>query len=149
HGLTGIAQDWWSQTDVSGVNDMYLDAYNAGYRTAFVTLQAGGGRGPDENYFINGPVLATQMQAILAYYGVSKLVIITHSKGGIDTQDALWLQQMYPYVSSFIMLSSPNQGSYLANVECTPTSGTLSAICSLEPGYMSAFRGDVDGKIRS
>jgi len=150
HGLTGIAQDWWSDTAYSGVNDMYLYAYNAGYRTAFVTLQPGGGRGPDANYYLNGPILADQIKAVLQYYQVGTLDIITHSKGGIDAQDALWLNNSFSVVDTLIMLSAPNNGSALATIECTPpTGGTLSAICSVDPDYMLLFRKKVDGSIRT
>ena len=38
HGLSGLAQDWWTDQTYVGVNQMYAKAYNAGYRTAFVNL---------------------------------------------------------------------------------------------------------------
>src|SRR5262249_15999380 len=71
HGLTGIAQDWWGNTDLSGINDMYLMAYNAGYRTAFVTLQADGLRGPDYTIEQDGQYLYEMLVEIaLNHYHV-------------------------------------------------------------------------------
>ena len=38
HGYKGTADDWWTITPYDELNDMYVTAYQAGYRTAFVDL---------------------------------------------------------------------------------------------------------------
>lgn len=38
HGYRGTADDWWTATPLDELNDMYIMAYQAGYRTAFVSL---------------------------------------------------------------------------------------------------------------
>lgn len=147
HGLGGVAQDWWSETAYSGVNDMYEMAYDAGYRTAFVSLNPDDQRGPSSNMWVDGQVLAQQIPAVAQHYGVSKLDIITHSKGGVDVQTAIAYDGMAPYVDQVLMLSSPNWGSPLASIICSTqgqpiggSSGPASAMCSMTPGYMKLFR---------
>jgi hypothetical protein len=148
-GLTNIAQDWWTESTSSGVNDMYHLAYVAGYRTAFPTLNQGGDRGNDENEYVNGNTLAQQITAIVNHYQVAKVVLITHSKGGIDAQDAIATQVIGPKISMVLMLSAPNLGSQLASIACTPSATTLSAICAMTPPLMSVFRQTMDFKLEN
>lgn len=142
HGLTGVAQDWWTNSSApTDPNDMYLYAYSAGYRTAFVTLQQGGGRGNDQSMFVNGPILAQQIQQVAQHFGVSTVDLVTHSKGGVDAQTAIVWDGAGPLVNQVFMLSSPNYGSPLANLECpTPVPNPITAICTMTPGYMRAYR---------
>lgn len=174
HGDTDVAEAWWTDvTEMSqtGVNDMYLLAYNAGYRTAFVQLQTTGGNGPDYNSFVNDQILAQQIQAVAQAYGVSQMDVVTHSKGGLDLQAAMALENdsngraIGSYINTVVMLSPPNQGSALANVVCTPGasnppvySGTMTvtptvtppidavtASCSMTPNFMTqTYRRVVD-----
>jgi hypothetical protein len=146
-GLTSIAQDWWTDGIAGNLNDMYLLAYNAGYRTAFMNLNQGGGRGPDSNEYVNGNTVFQQLQAITKHYKVSKVVAVTHSKGGIDLQDAIAAQTAAPMVSTAFMLSAPSLGSQLASIECTPTTTTLTAICAMSPPMMSVFRSTYDDNL--
>ena len=89
-------------------------AYDAGYRTAFMNLNQGGNRGPDQNEYFNGNTVFQQLVAVTNHYKVANVVVITHSKGGIDIQDALASQTAGPLVSEVFMLSAPNLGSKLA-----------------------------------
>lgn len=142
HGLTGAAQDWWTNSSApTDSNDMYLYAYNAGYQTAFVTLQQGGGRNNDQSMFVNGPILAAQIQQVAQHFGVSAVDLVTHSKGGVDSQTAIVWDGAGPLVNQVFMLSSPNYGSPLANLECpSPIPNPITAICTMTPGYMQAYR---------
>ena len=96
HGYSGLAIDWWLRVPPIFDNDMYVSAYNAGYRTAFVNLNVDPAaancavvRTPAKSTIYDGFVLGQQLQAITQYYGVEKVDIVAHSKGGIDSQSAV------------------------------------------------------------
>ena len=101
HGLGGTAQDWWA----SG-NDMYVLAYNAGYRTAFVTLPIS----PTQDAFTNSLTLTNQIKTIVLHYGVQRVDVVAHSKGGVDIQAAILKflsQHLAPPLGNVITLSTP------------------------------------------
>jgi hypothetical protein len=134
-------------------SDGYYDsAYNAGYRTAFVQLRDADGNGG--NMWTNGPVLADVIKKVAGYYGVSKINIIAHSKGGIDTQTALVHYGAAPYVNLVHQLSTPNKGSELADMSYSTWTGWLAAIMgqkddavySLQTSYMANFRSQTDSR---
>lgn len=128
HGLSGLAQDWWSINLNVGVNDMYKLAYNAGYRTAFVNLNVNLDnpndctveRRPASAIMGSGFVLSQQLEAITQYYGVSQVNIVAHSKGGIDAQAAIVWWGAWRYVRNVFTLGSPHQGSLLADLLWSP-----------------------------
>jgi PGAP1-like protein len=141
HGISGIASDWWSGGSLSGTNDMYLLAYTAGYRTAFVTINTNGQRGPGNTMWINGPIFAKQVAFIAQYYEVPKVDVVTHSKGGVDAQTAIVFDGADQYVKEVFTLSSPNTGSPVADIACDTTPPSpLAAVCTMTPGYMAAYR---------
>ena len=144
HGISGIAQDWWSATSYSGTNDMYLYAYTAGYRTAFVTLNSNGQRGPGNTMWVNGQTLTQQIQYIAQYYGVNQVDLVTHSKGGVDAQTAIVYDGAAPYVNQVFMLSSPNEGSPIAVIGCAMPGQTDAATCSMTSSYMQVYRALTD-----
>ncbi|WP_139490382.1 esterase/lipase family protein [Brevibacillus dissolubilis] len=133
-------------------NGYYDAAYNMGYRTAFVQLKDadGGGGSP----WTNGPMLASVIKKVAAYYGVSKLNIIAHSKGGIDTQSALIHYGAYPYVNVVHQLSTPNKGSELADMSYGSWTWWIGAIMgqqddavySLQTSWMASFRSQTDSR---
>jgi hypothetical protein len=139
-------------TTWTGLNSYYEAAYSAGYKTAFVQLQDSDGGGG--NMYTNGQVLANVIKKVAAYYGVPKINIIAHSKGGIDTQTALVHYGAYPYVNVVHQLSTPNKGSELADMSySTWTSwlGTIMgqkdpAVYSLQTSYMANFRSQTDSR---
>jgi len=146
-GLHSDYTTWYNTTD-----SYYDAAYNAGYRTAFVQLKdADGGGG---NPATNGPMLASVIQKVKNYYGVAKINIIAHSKGGIDTQAALVNYGAYPYVNLVHQLSTPNKGSELADLSYGDWTWWLGAIMgqqddavySLQTSVMANFRSVVDAK---
>ncbi len=65
----------------------------------------------------NALQLKNKIAAIKAKYNVTKVNIIAHSKGGIDTR---YMFKLYPetisWVASFTALSSPMKGSVLADI---------------------------------
>ncbi|TYR78814.1 hypothetical protein FZC66_17440 [Priestia megaterium] len=140
HGFNSSSKTWWEE------NDMYQTAYENGYQTAFVDVH------PDKNMWTNGPLLATKLREIYDHFGEKKLVVVAHSKGGIDTQNALVHQGAYPYVSNLITLSTPHHGSQLADLAYSNWTSWLSgilgsqndAIYSLQTGYMKHYRTETD-----
>lgn len=139
HGLNSSATTWWVD------NDMYDIAYNNGYETAFIDLY------PTENMWDNGQLLALKLQDIYNHFG-EKVVVVAHSKGGIDTQSALVHYGAYPYVHRVVTLSSPHHGSQLADLAYSSWAGWLgdilggknNATYSLQTGYMATFRSQTD-----
>jgi triacylglycerol esterase/lipase EstA (alpha/beta hydrolase family) len=139
HGLNSSSNTWWNE------NNMYDTAYQNGYETAFIDLY------PTKNMWDNGALLAQKICDIYNYYG-EKVVVVAHSKGGIDTQSALVHYGAYPYVSRVITLSTPHYGSQLADLAYSSWAGWLTGILgskndatySLQTGYMSYFRSETD-----
>jgi triacylglycerol esterase/lipase EstA (alpha/beta hydrolase family) len=142
-GLNSSARTWFDN------NDMYVTAYNAGFQTAFVELFDAGGT--SEDMWDNGQLLAELIEEIYQYFG-KPLVLVTHSKGGIDAQTALVHYGVYPYVSNVITLSSPHFGSELADLAYSSWAGWLAGILgsrsdatySLQTSYMNYFRSITD-----
>ena len=143
HGYTGSAFTWLPEGD----NDMYFRAFNAGYRTAFVTVY------PDRTMWDNGALFSNQLAAITNYYGVNKVVIVAHSKGGLDSDAALIHYGGVQYANRVITLGSPHFGSPLADLAQSGWVSWLSAVFGqandatyvMQLGYMSYFRSITDG----
>jgi triacylglycerol esterase/lipase EstA (alpha/beta hydrolase family) len=139
HGLNSSSNTWWNE------NNMYDTAYQNGYETAFIDLY------PTKTMWDNGALLAGKIRDMYNYFG-EKVVIVAHSKGGIDTQSALVHYGAYPYVARVITLSSPHNGSELADLAYSSWAGWLAGILgsksdatySLQTGYMSYFREQTD-----
>ncbi|WP_406687171.1 lipase family alpha/beta hydrolase [Rossellomorea vietnamensis] len=139
HGLNSSSNTWWNE------NNMYDTAYQNGYETAFIDLY------PTKNMWDNGALLAQKIREIYNYYG-EKVVVVAHSKGGIDTQSALVHYGAFPYVSRVITLSTPHHGSQLADLAYSSWAGWLAGILgskndatySLQTGYMAYFRSETD-----
>jgi hypothetical protein len=157
HGLNGLASDWWSPSSIGNVgqNDMYELAYRAGYRTAFVNLTIDTAKGsgckarrePAKNMLTNAAVLDQQINLIAQYYRISKVDLITHSKGGVDAQAALVWMQAWTRVDHIFMLATPNQGSLIADLLWSPAGDDLGifgqrdgATFSLQSPIMQLFR---------
>ncbi|WIM37930.1 alpha/beta hydrolase [Paenibacillus sp. PK4536] len=142
HGLTSKANVWYED------NDMYEYAYKNGYQTAFINMYDI--TGTPEDMWKDGELLATKIQEISKYFG-KKVVIVAHSKGGVDTQSALVRYNAYPYVSRVITLSTPHHGSQLADLAYSSWAGWLADLVgsqspgtsSLQTSYMDYFRSEM------
>lgn len=110
HGKSSSEGVWFDNVKHYGHNDMYELAYNAGYRTAFVRL------GEESSMWYNGRVLSQQLEHIERYYNTRNIVIIAHSKGGVDAQSALVFYNAIGTPRKIISLSSPYYGSPLADL---------------------------------
>jgi triacylglycerol esterase/lipase EstA (alpha/beta hydrolase family) len=139
HGLNSSSNTWWD------ASNMYDTAYQNGYETAFIDLY------PTRTMWDNGALLAEKIREMYDYFG-EKVVIVAHSKGGVDTQSALVHNGASPYVARVITLSSPHNGSELADLAYSSWAGWLAGILgsksdatySLQTGYMSYFREQTD-----
>ncbi len=144
HGLTSQAKIWYED------NDMYQYAYNNGYQTAFINMYDI--TGTPEDMWKDGELLAAKIKEISQRYGGKKIVIVAHSKGGVDTQAALVRYNAYPYVSRVITLSTPHHGSELADLAYSSWAGWLADLVgsqspgtsSLQTSYMQYFRSEMN-----
>ncbi|KAA6450480.1 esterase/lipase family protein [Bacillus swezeyi] len=135
HGLNGSSNAWFDK------NDMSDQAWKNGYETAFIDLH------PDKNMHDNGALLAAKLREIYEHFG-RKVILISYSKGGIDSQSALIHHQAYRYVEHVITLGTPHHGSQLADLAYSSWAGWLAgilgqkndAVYSLQTGYMKSFR---------
>ncbi len=126
-------------------NDIYQRAYNAGYRTAFVNLE------PEATMWKNGQLLHNLLKIIGNYYATTNILVIAHSKGGIDTETAI-----YHYgnrnVKNIITLGTPYWGSPLADLAFSVWFWWLAEILGLatdaayvlQTSYMAWFRSITD-----
>lgn len=150
HGFHGFPKDWWGGTRYHGENDTYKLAHEKGYRTAFVQLydrQKGAG-----DQWENGKILSKLLEKIYKHYG-QKVILVAHSKGGVDAQAALVHYNAYQYVNKLITLGSPHQGCYLADLAYSWYMGWLAELLSmkdngtfgLQTANMAQFRKETDG----
>ncbi|MGF1533673.1 MAG: T9SS type A sorting domain-containing protein [Bernardetiaceae bacterium] len=140
HGYSSSAATWY------GSNTMYANAYNSGYRTAFVSVY------PDRNSWENGQLFKTMIETVSAAYNVPKVIVIAHSKGGVDTDAALVHYGAYNKVDRVITLGTPHFGTPLADLAQSDWVNWLSAVfgqfndatAQLQVGTMSYFRSITD-----
>ncbi|AFM02887.1 PGAP1-like protein [Bernardetia litoralis DSM 6794] len=136
HGYSSRASTWWED------NDMYSKAYADGYRTAFVSVH------PDKDMWVNGELFNTMLGTITNHFSVNKVVVVAHSKGGLDTDAALVHYGATSKVERAITLSSPHHGTPLADLAQSGWVSWLSGVFgqvndatnSLQTGYASYFR---------
>ena len=147
HGLGGIASDWWLR------HDMYETAYNAGYRTAFVSLNLNGLRGPGNTQWVNARALTVQIYTVAQHYGVPTVDIVAHSKGGVDAQTAIVYFGAARWVRNVFTIATPHHGSEVADlplvgwvVELLERLGLTSdeALRSVRTDAMRAYRAATD-----
>jgi pimeloyl-ACP methyl ester carboxylesterase len=154
HGYGGVADNWWTTTPYDELNDMYIMAYQAGYRTAFVSL--GGPDGSETgSMWDNGLLMRWQLGVIASHYGVDTLDVVAHSKGGVDVEAAVAHYESWRLVRHVFTLGSPHHGTELADLLYSPWAGWLAkllelqddATYTLQTGYMQLFRALTDPKV--
>ncbi|MFZ5822903.1 MAG: esterase/lipase family protein [Bacillota bacterium] len=147
HGKGGSAATWWAETVYHGTNDMYAYAYNNGYQTAFVDLE------PEGDMWVNGELLQQQLAEITTHVGVERVVIIAHSKGGVDANAAAAFFGAGPMIEKVITLGSPHWGTPIADLAYSTWTWWLAALLGqrtdatyvVQTGYMAWFRSVADG----
>ncbi len=139
HGYNSNAKTWWDG------NNMYNKAFADGYRTAFVSVN------PDKSYHVNGPLFTSMLQTICSKYGVTKVNVIAHSKGGLDSDAMAVLYGGKQYVQRIISLGSPHFGTPLADLSqsgwvswlTTPIGQNNPGTQSLQTGAAANFRSQI------
>lgn len=139
HGLNGSSSIWFDE------NDMSKQAWKNGYETAYIDLY------PDKDMRDNGALLSSKLREMYEHFG-RKMILVSYSKGGIDTQSALIYHDAYRYVEHVITLGTPHYGSQLADLAYSNWAGWLAgiigvkndAVYSLQTGYMASFREQAD-----
>ncbi len=133
-----------------GENSMYEKAFSNGFRTAFVSFDMPGGKSKD--MWSNGEMLSQQLKDICAYYKTPRVIIVAHSKGGVDSQTAAVYFDAGNLVERTITLSTPHFGSQLADIAYSSAGfalaeliGAHSSGCfSMQTGYMRQYRSMTD-----
>jgi hypothetical protein len=147
HGLGGTYKDW---LDVTG-NDMYDLAYQAGFRTAFMSLNLDNTTN-NASIQTNSAMLQTLFPKILSHFGVSKVYFVCHSKGGLDLESAISNTQWIGMATLVITLGTPNQGDALSDWIYEPANQALGqqlglltpAVQSMEVASVQALRAQWD-----
>ncbi|HLY17735.1 MAG TPA: dockerin type I domain-containing protein [Bryobacteraceae bacterium] len=155
HGLGGSYVDWIEANNcpnplpvggckssptspgLGSANDMYDYAYQAGFRTVFLSTNADNS-GSSSSIQTDSAMLQTLFPAILSHFGVSQVFFVAHSKGGLDLQDAIANPQWIGIASAVIEIGTPNQGDALADWCFSPAGAAACAIANLNtPGVQS------------
>ncbi len=90
-------------------NSMYSKAYQAGYKTAFVSTTRGDGM------WENGAILAEAISVIKRHYN-QKMYIVAHSNGGKASEVALFHHNKKRFVKKVISLGTPFFGTPIADL---------------------------------
>ncbi len=137
HGFTSSASTWFD----SG-NTMYQSAYNADYRTAFVSMTEG------EGMWVNGGLLANMLVDITQHYDVNKVVIIAHSNGGKASEVAMFYHNKKNLVDRAITLGTPFHGTELADLAETFWFAWLADLVGLGGGTATSTTYYMGGSVR-
>lgn len=113
-GLAQPAKSFWQNSETYGLNNMYAMAVSDGFRTAFVGFAAEHEKAMD--MWHNGRILAWQIEDICAFFQVDSVIVVAHSKGGVDAQTAAVYYGAAPRIQRLYTLSSPHWGSELADL---------------------------------
>lgn len=114
HGWTDQQSRTWS--------DMYRTIPFDKYRCVFVNLKyCGSSR-------TNGQDFADLLVKITGEFAVSKVVVVAHSKGGIDVQAAILYNSADVHIERVVTLSTPHWGSPLSDLLYSPLVNKIPAI---------------------
>jgi dockerin type I repeat protein len=154
HGLGGSYIDWIEANNCpTGViggcksspnaktlgsgNYMYDFAYQAGFRTVFMSMNADNSNN-SLSIQTNSAMLQSLFPTILSHVGVSKVYFVCHSKGGLDLEDAIANEQWIGVATAVIQLGTPNQGDALADWCFGPVGESVCNVAGLlTPGVQS------------
>jgi hypothetical protein len=125
---------------------MEAKATAAGYRTAFLDVY------PDHSMWDNGALVAGAVDRVKAAFSGAGVVLVCHSKGGVDGQTALVYYGASAKVDRLITLSTPHRGTPLADLAWSAWAGWLADLLGsknegnrvLQTGYMASFRSQTD-----
>jgi triacylglycerol esterase/lipase EstA (alpha/beta hydrolase family) len=107
-GQTPMLGTWFYGSTVDRISNLYTN----NYRGAFVNVD------PEGTIQNNANLLNTQLQRITTYFGVSSVVMVGMSKGGLDIQGAMYYHGAQSMINYVITLGTPHWGSPLASLVC-------------------------------
>lgn len=127
-------------------NELFENAYTAGFRTAYVSFHQKGEKPRD--IFEDGKILARQLEDICAFYHTKRVVVVAHSKGGVDAQTAAAFFGAADKIAGIVTLSTPHWGSQLADLAYSASGWALAELIkvhspgcfSMQTGYMREYR---------
>ena len=104
HGWIGSADSWFQSAWVNTLTDEDI---------AFRIIQV------DKNGFVadNGKKITAFVADLAARFGVDRISIVAHSKGGVDSRQHV---SYHPDVATLIMIATPNRGTLLATPIAIP-----------------------------
>ncbi len=131
HGLGGTASYFWTN------NDMYSMAYTAGYRTAFISMNADNTANTN-TIAQNGVMIKNTLPTVAQHFQTRRLIMIGHSKGGLDIQYAMSAYSgIRGLVRAVFTLGTPNQGAQMADWAYGPGKQIAYQLGLLSPGMAS------------
>jgi pimeloyl-ACP methyl ester carboxylesterase len=145
HGLGSNATYFFSNG-----NTMYQYVYNAGYRSAYVSLNADNSN--DHNKIAtNTTTLLGLLPQILQHFGVQQVYMFGHSEGGLEIQLAMLTPSFLSEVKAVFCIATPSQGTELAvwafgtGEKIANAFGFLSpGLYDLLPTHVATLRAEID-----
>lgn len=110
----GDGYDYWDCNDQQYFFGFRGRFSSSGYLTAITQNRLGGNAAIQTNSWILKGIIAELRQR----YGVQRINIVAHSKGGLDSRGYISDRKLNPAndVETLVTLATPHHGSYLANV---------------------------------
>lgn len=151
--VPGFLEDafmWWTLG-----NDMYTYAYQAGFRTAFLSQNALN-LPSTGSIQTNAQAIEALIPVILSHYGVSRVYWVCHSKGGLDISATLAAPKFTASAKAVFTLSTPNQGDALADwcfgiggLICGPLGLLIPAVYDMQTSVVTQYRAQWDPYFQS
>ncbi len=145
HGLGSNATYWFG----SG-NTMYEYVYNAGYRSAYISMNADNSNN-HAPIAQNAATLEGLLPQILAHYSTQQVYLVCHSKGSLDSEVAMLNSTFRGAIKGVFTLAGPNQGTALADWAFGPGEKIASllglltpGLYDLEPEHVATLRAQLD-----
>lgn len=109
HGWGDNGYSWFSAK-----NDWYQKCYNEGFKTAFCFQSS------YDAFQENGKVVAEMIRRTAKKFNTTNIIIIAHSKGGLDTEWALYNYGMIDSIKGVIAMASPFYGVPIIDLISNP-----------------------------
>jgi hypothetical protein len=94
-------------------NTMYQEVYNAGYRSAYLSMSSDNSNN-HEKIATNAQTILNLMPQVLQHFGVQQVYMFGHSEGGLEIELAMMTPSFLSEVKAVFCIATPNQGTELA-----------------------------------
>jgi hypothetical protein len=145
HGLGSNATYFWTNG-----NDMYQEVYNAGYRSAYLSMSSDNSNN-HQQISINAQTILNLMPQVLQHFGVQQVYMFGHSEGGLEIEVAMLTASFRSNVKAVFTIATPNQGTELADwafgvgEKIANIFGFISpGLYDLEPEHVATLRAQLD-----